>query len=297
MAKLQLNDASLTYQPETSQALGFGFRCGFLGLFHMEIVQERLEREYDLDMVFTSPSVEYEVVLTDGTLITIDSPAELPTEDRVAEVREPWMKINVITPTDYIGPIMDLMTKRRGEYISMEYLDEKRVMLNYYVPLAEIVVDFYDNLKSCSRGYASLDYEFEGYRAADLVKVEVLVNHTPVDALSIIVHREQAYHKGQKLVSRMKRVIPRQMFEVPIQAAIGKRVLSRANVKALRKDVLSKCYGGDVSRKRKLLEKQKAGKKRMRALGNIEIPQEAFMSCCASTMTMIEIRQASTISY
>jgi GTP-binding protein LepA len=278
LAKLQLNDASLSYQPETSQALGFGFRCGFLGLFHMEIVQERLEREYDLDMVFTSPSVEYEVVLTDGELIRIASPAQLPSEDRVAEIREPWMKITIITPTDFIGPIMDLLTKRRGEYISMEYLDEKRVMLNYHIPLAEIVVDFYDNLKSCSRGYASLDYEFEAYRSADLVKVEVLVNHTPVDALSIIVHSDQAYHKGQRLVSKMKRVIPRQMFEVPIQAAIGKRVLSRANVKALRKDVLSKCYGGDITRKRKLLEKQKAGKKRMRALGNIEIPQEAFMS-------------------
>ena len=278
LAKLQLNDASLSYQPETSQALGFGFRCGFLGLFHMEIIQERLEREYDIDMVFTAPSVEYEVSLTDGETITIDSPAKLPSEDRVDEIREPWMKINIITPTEYIGAIMDLATKRRGEYISMEYLDEKRVVLNYHIPLAEIVIDYYDRLKSCSRGYASLDYEFDGYLPADLVKIDVLVNRQPVDALSIIVHRDQAYHKGQKLVSRMKRVIPRQMFEVPIQAAVGKRVLSRANIKALRKDVLSKCYGGDITRKRKLLERQKAGKKRMKALGNIEIPQEAFMS-------------------
>jgi len=278
LAKLQLNDASLSYQPETSQALGFGFRCGFLGLFHMEIIQERLEREYDIDMVFTAPSVEYEVSLTDGETITIDSPAKLPSEDRVDEIREPWMKINIITPTEYIGAIMDLATKRRGEYISMEYLDEKRVVLNYHIPLAEIVIDFYDRLKSCSRGYASLDYEFDGYLPADLIKIDVLVNQQPVDALSIIVHRDQAYYKGQKLVSRMKRVIPRQMFEVPIQAAVGKRVLSRANIKALRKDVLSKCYGGDITRKRKLLERQKAGKKRMKALGNIEIPQEAFMS-------------------
>lgn len=278
LAKLQLNDASLAYQPETSQALGFGFRCGFLGLFHMDIIQERLEREYDMDMVFTSPSVEYEVLLKGGELITIDSPAKLPSEERIDEVREPWMKISIITPTEYIGSIMDLLTKRRGEYIAMEYLDDKRVLLNYDIPLAEIVIDFYDYLKSASRGYASLDYEFAGYRAADLVKVDVLVNLQPVDALSIIVHRDQAYYKGQKLVSRMKQVIPRQMFEVPIQAAVGKRVLSRANVKALRKDVLSKCYGGDITRKRKLLEKQRAGKKRMKALGNIEIPQEAFMS-------------------
>jgi len=278
LAKLQLNDASLTYIPETSKALGFGFRCGFLGLFHMDIIQERLEREYDLDIIFTSPSVEYEIVLTNGEEITIDSPAAMPPEERVAEIREPWMKIGIFTPTDYIGPIMDLATKRRGEFISMEYLDEKRVMLHYHIPLVEILVDFYDNLKSCSRGYASLDYEFSAYRTADLVKVDVWVVGQPVDALSIIVHRDQAYHKGQRLVSRMKQVIPRQLFDVPIQAAVGKRVLSRANVKALRKDVLAKCYGGDITRKRKLLEKQKKGKKRMRAFGNIELPQEAFMS-------------------
>lgn len=278
LAKLQLNDAALTFEPETSQALGFGFRCGFLGLFHMEIIQERLEREYDLDIVFTSPSVEYEVALKDGTVITIDSPAKLPPEEKIEEVREPWLRVSIFTPTEFIGPIMELSSKRRGEFIDMEYLDEKRVVLRYYLPLAEIVIDFYDRLKSVSRGYASLDYEFYGYRAADLVKVDVLVNHQPVDALSIIVHRDQAYYKGQRLVSKMKQVIPRQLYEVPIQAAVGKHVLSRANIKPLRKDVLAKCYGGDVTRKRKLLEKQKAGKKRMKALGNIEIPQEAFMS-------------------
>lgn len=278
LAKLQLNDAALTFEPETSQALGFGFRCGFLGLFHMEIIQERLEREYDLDIVFTSPSVEYEVALKDGTVITIDSPAKLPPEERIEEVREPWLRVSIFTPTEFIGPIMELSSKRRGEFIDMEYLDEKRVVLRYYLPLAEIVIDFYDRLKSVSRGYASLDYEYHGYRVADLVKVDVLVNHQPVDALSIIVHRDQAYYKGQRLVSKMKQVIPRQLYEVPIQAAVGKHVLSRANIKPLRKDVLAKCYGGDVTRKRKLLEKQKAGKKRMKALGNIEIPQEAFMS-------------------
>jgi GTP-binding protein LepA len=244
----------------------------------MEIIQERLEREYDLDIVFTSPSVEYEVLLRDGSVITIDNPAKLPSEERIAEIREPWLKVSIFTPTEYIGPVMELVSSRRGEFIDMEYLDERRVVLRYHLPLAEIVVDFYDRLKSVSRGYASLDYEFEGYRPADLVKIDVLVNGQPVDALSVIVHRDQAYYKGQKLVSKMKRVIPRQLFEVPIQAAIGKRVISRANIKALRKDVLAKCYGGDVTRKRKLLEKQKAGKKRMKALGNIEIPQEAFMS-------------------
>jgi len=278
LEKLQLNDASLVFEPETSQALGFGFRCGFLGMFHMDIVQERLEREYGLDMVFTSPSVEYQILKRDGTVVTIDSPAELPSEEQIDTIEEPWMKISIFTPKEYIGPIMELVTRRRGEPEKMEYLDERRVLLTYQIPLSEIVVDFYDLLKSQSRGYASLDYEFAGYRAADLVKVDVLVNRQPVDALSIIVHRQDAYHKGQRLVSKMKRVIPRQMFNVPIQAAVGKRVISRANVKALRKDVLAKCYGGDVSRKRKLLERQKAGKKRMKKIGSVEIPQEAFMA-------------------
>ncbi len=278
LEKLQLNDAALTFQPETSQALGFGFRCGFLGMFHMDIVQERLEREYGLDVVFTSPSVEYQVLKRDGTVVTVDSPADLPPEDQIEVIEEPWMKIHIYTPKEYIGPIMDLVTRRRGEPEGMEYLDERRVLLTYSIPLSEMVVDFYDLLKSQSRGYASLDYEFAGYRPADLVKVDILVNQQVVDALSIIVHRKDAYRRGQRLVSKMKEVIPRQLFDVPIQAAIGKRVISRANVKALRKDVLAKCYGGDVTRKRKLLEKQKAGKKRLKKIGNVEIPQEAFMS-------------------
>jgi GTP-binding protein LepA len=278
LAKLQLNDASLIYEPETSQALGFGFRCGFLGLFHMDIIQERLEREYDLDIVFTSPSVEYHVLRRDGQLISVDNPAELPTEEQIEQIEEPWMQIQIFTPAEFIGPVMDLVIKRRGEMVKMEYLDAKRVLLTYKVPLVEILVDFYDQLKSRTRGYASLDYAPTGYRPGDLVKLDVLVGGHPVDALSIIVHRDQAYHKGQRLVSRLKEVIPRQMFDVAIQAALGKRVLSRANVKALRKDVLSKCYGGDVTRKRKLLEKQKAGKKRMKMIGRVEIPQDAFMS-------------------
>jgi len=278
LAKLQLNDAALTYQPETSQALGFGFRCGFLGLFHMEIIQERLEREYDLNIVFTAPSVEYRVVKRDGQTVLIDNPAELPDEMEIEYIEEPWMEISIFTPAEYIGPIMELVTSRRGEYRNTEYLDERRVLLTYHVPLAEILADFYDQLKSRTRGYASLDYQFSGYRPGDMVKLDVLVNNQIVDALSIIVHRDQAYIKGQRLVSRMKRVIPRQLFTVPIQAAVGKRVISRANVKALRKDVLAKCYGGDVTRKRKLLERQKAGKKRMKMIGSVQIPQEAFMA-------------------
>ena len=278
LAKLQLNDAALTFQPETSQALGFGFRCGFLGLFHMEIVQERLEREYGLDIVFTAPSVEYRVVKRDGQVVLVDNPAKLPDETEIEYIEEPWMEISIFTPAEYIGPIMELVTSRRGEYKNTEYLDERRVLLTYHVPLTEILVDFYDQLKSRTRGYASLDYQFTGYRPGDMVKLDVLVNNQVVDALSIIVHRDQAYIKGQRLVSRMKKVIPRQLFTVPIQAAVGKRVISRANVRALRKDVLAKCYGGDVTRKRKLLEKQKAGKKRMKMIGNVQIPQEAFMA-------------------
>ncbi len=278
LEKLQLNDASLSFQPETSQALGFGYRCGFLGLFHMEIIQERLEREYDLDIIFTSPSVQYQVAKTDGTEMVIDSPAGLPPENEIGEIREPWMEIQIFTPADYIGPIMELVTKRRGEFERMEYLDRRRVLLTYQIPLVEVIVDFHDQLKSRTRGYASMDYHLSGYRPGDLVKLDVLVNKQPVDALSVIVHRDQAYQKGQKLVSKMKQIIPRQLFDVPIQAAIGKRVLSRANVKAKRKDVLAKCYGGDITRKRKLLERQKAGKKRMKMVGQVEIPQEAFMS-------------------
>jgi len=278
LEKLQLNDASLSFQPETSQALGFGYRCGFLGLFHMEIIQERLEREYDLDIIFTSPSVQYQVTKTDGTEMVIDSPAGLPPENEIGEIREPWMEIQIFTPADYIGPIMELVTKRRGEFERMEYLDRRRVLLAYQIPLTEVIVDFHDQLKSRTRGYASMDYHLSGYRPGDLVKLDVLVNKQPVDALSVIVHRDQAYQKGQKLVSKMKQIIPRQLFDVPIQAAIGNRVLSRANVKAKRKDVLAKCYGGDITRKRKLLERQKAGKKRMKMVGQVEIPQEAFMS-------------------
>ena len=278
LEKLQLNDASLVFQPETSQALNFGFRVGFLGLFHMEIIQERLEREYDLDIVATSPSVEYQVVLRNGDVIVITSPADLPDESEIAEIREPWMAIEIYSPEEYIGAIMELVTGRRGEYVSMEYLDAKRVLLKYRIPLAELIVDFYDRLKSVTRGYASLDYHFDSYRPERLVKLDVLVNKQPVDALAMIVHEDDAYRKGQKLVSRLKRLIPRQLFEVPIQAAVGKRVISRANVKALRKDVLSKCYGGDVTRKKKLLEKQKKGKKRLKMIGNVEVPQEAFMA-------------------
>ncbi|MBE2202226.1 MAG: elongation factor 4 [Anaerolinea sp.] len=279
LERLQLNDASLSYEPETSDALNFGFRCGFLGLFHMEIVQERLEREYDLDLVATAPSVRYEVVMRQtGEVKIIESPADLPDEGEIEEVREPYMHVQLFAPEAYYGVIMDLAMKRRGEFVGQEYPAPGRVVLKYDIPLAEIIVDFYDKLKSSTRGYASMDYEFDGYRASDLVKLDVLVNKVPVDALAMIVHSEDAYHRGQKLVTQLKKEIPRQMFEVPIQAATGKRVISRANVKALRKDVLAKCYGGDITRKRKLLEKQKKGKKRMKMIGNVEVPQEAFMA-------------------
>jgi GTP-binding protein LepA len=276
--KLQLNDAALVYTPETSQALNFGFRVGFLGLFHMDIVQERLEREYDLDILATAPSVEYQVKLRSGEEISIASPAELPDESTIEEIREPWMKITVFTPDTYIGPIMELVTKRRGTYVSMEYIDKARVVLTYFIPLAELIIDFYDKLKSLSKGYASLDYSFDSYRPDTLVKLEVLVNSVPVDALAMIVHRDDAFHKGQKLVSKLKDLIPRQMFPVPVQASVGKKIISRADVKAIRKDVLAKCYGGDISRKKKLLEKQKKGKKRLKMIGNVEVPQEAFMA-------------------
>lgn len=278
LEKLQLNDAALVYEPENSQALNFGFRVGFLGLFHMEIVQERLEREYDLDILATAPSVEYQVLQRDGEEITIDSPAHLPEEGDIEEIREPWMKIQIYTPQEYIGAIMDLVIKKRGEYDTTEYLDSTRVVLHYTIPLSELIVDFYDRLKSVSRGYASLDYQFHEYRVEDLVKLDVLVNNEPVDALALIVHRDHAYNKGQRLVTKLKDLIPRQMFVVPIQAAVGKRVISRANVKAIRKDVLAKCYGGDITRKKKLLEKQKKGKKRMKMIGQVEVPQEAFMA-------------------
>lgn len=278
LEKLQLNDASLTFTPETSQALNFGFRVGFLGLFHMEIVQERLEREYDLDILATAPSVEYQVVLRGGETITITSPADLPDPSMIEAIREPWMAIEIFTPETYIGAIMELVTGKRGEYVNMEYLDPMRVLLKYKLPLAEMIVDFYSRLKAATRGYASLDYHFDEYRPEKLVKLDVLVNKQPVDALAMIVHEDVAFHKGQRLVSQLKRLIPRQMYEVPIQAAVGKHIISRANVKALRKDVLAKCYGGDITRKKKLLEKQKKGKKRLKMIGNVEVPQEAFMA-------------------
>jgi GTP-binding protein LepA len=278
LEKLQLNDASLVFEPETSQALNFGFRVGFLGLFHMEIIQERLEREYDLDILATAPSVEYQVVMTSKEMVEIDSPAQLPDENYIDEIREPWMKIQLYTPQEFIGPIMDLVIKKRGEYVTTEYLDASRVMLHYNIPLSEVIVDFFDRLKSISKGYASMDYQFDAYRTEDLVKLDVLVNNEPVDALAMIVHRDEAYNKGQRLVTRLKELIPRQLFVIPIQAAVGKKIISRANVSAIRKDVLAKCYGGDISRKKKLLEKQKKGKKRMKMVGQVEVPQDAFMA-------------------
>ena len=276
--KLQLNDASLTFVPETSEALNFGFRVGFLGLFHMEIIQERLEREYDMDVVFTAPSVEYRIELHQGETVTISSPAQLPEENEISRILEPWMDLTIFTPTDYYGVVMDLVTKKRGVFISQDYPSPNRVQIEFEIPLSEIIVDFFDQLKSGTRGYASMDYNFKEYRSEDLVKVVILVNGEPVDALTAIVHKKDAYHKGQALVSRLKELIPRQLFTIPVQAFAQGRVISRANVKALRKDVLSKCYGGDVTRKKKLLEKQKKGKRRMKMVGNVEIPQEAFMA-------------------
>jgi GTP-binding protein LepA len=276
--KLQLNDASLTFQPETSQALGFGFRAGFLGLFHMEIIQERIEREYDLDVLFTAPSVEYEILMIGDKVVTVDSPAELPDPSKIVEVREPWMNIEIITPTDYYGPIMELVTKRRGIYKKQEYPAPHRVQLDFEIPLSEIIIDFFDSLKSRTKGYASLDYQFLEYRADKLQKLEILVNSEPVDALAAIVHEKDAFHKGQRLITKLKELIPRQLFDVAVQASSGGRIISRANVKATRKDVLAKCYGGDITRKKKLLEKQKKGKKRLKMVGNVEIPQDAFMA-------------------
>ncbi len=276
--KLQLNDASLDFQPETSQALNFGFRCGFLGLFHMEIIQEKLEREYDLDIVVTAPSVEYEVVKLDGEVMLIDSPAQLPDESQFTEIREPWMLVELFTPTDYYGTVMELATKRRGIFKGQEYPAQNRVQLNFEIPLSELIIDFFDDLKSRSRGYASMDYHFLEYRQGNLVKLEVLVNAESVDALAAIVHKDEAYHKGQALVTKLKEIIPRQLFDVPIQASASGRIISRANIKAMRKDVLAKCYGGDITRKKKLLEKQKRGKRRMKMVGMVEIPQEAFFA-------------------
>ena len=281
LERLQLNDASLTYEPETSAALGFGFRVGFLGLLHMEIIQERLDREFDLDIITTVPNVKYEVVREeDGEMetVTVDNPEEMPHYGDVVTVREPYVKADIITPTDYIGNLMQLCEERRGNYVNQHYLDTERVNLQYELPLAEIVFDFYDTLKSVSRGYASFDYEFTEYRESDLVKLSILVNKEPVDALSTIVHRDKAYDIGRKLASKLKELIPRQMFDVPVQASIGRRVVARETIKARRKNVTAKCYGGDVSRKRKLLERQKEGKKRMKQVGSVDVPQEAFLA-------------------
>jgi GTP-binding protein LepA len=278
LEKLKMNDAALSFNPESSAALGFGFRCGFLGLLHMEIVRERLEREYNLDLLITAPSVEYQVLQTDGEIYTVSNPSEMPEVSKIVAIEEPIVQINVIAPTRYIGVIMDLVTTRRGTFDAMDYLDPTRVLLKYKMPLAEIVIDFYDQLKSRTQGYASLDYTLAGYQDAELVKLDVLVNTSSVDALSLIVHRDFAYQRGRDLVEKLRTLIPRQMFEVPIQAAIGSKIIARETVRAMRKDVLSKCYGGDITRKRKLLEKQKEGKKRMKMVGNVEIPQEAFMA-------------------
>jgi GTP-binding protein LepA len=278
LEKLRLNDASLVYEPETSQALGFGFRAGFLGLFHLEIVQERLEREYDVDLIATSPSVEYRVITHKGDEIAIDNPAMLPDPGTILEIREPWMRTTIIVPTSYVGPIMDLAQNKRGTLVDMSYVDPTRAMLKYEIPLSEVIVEFYDQLKSRSQGYASMDYELAEYRAADLVRLDILVSGTLVDALSVIVHRARAPFMGRILASKLRELIPKQMFDVRIQAAIGGKVIASETVKAKRKDVLAKCYGGDITRKKKLLEKQKEGKKRMKMVGSVEIPQEAFLA-------------------
>ncbi|CAG0938102.1 Elongation factor 4 [Gallionellaceae bacterium] len=277
LEKLKLNDASLQYEPEVSQALGFGFRCGFLGLLHMEIVQERLEREFDMDLITTAPTVIYEVVMRDGTLLMVDNPSKMPDPSKIEEIREPIVMVNLYMPQEYVGAVITLCTQKRGVQINMSY-HGKQVLLVYEIPMAEIVLDFFDRLKSISRGYASMDYEFKEYRAADVVKVDMLINSEKVDALSIILHRSNSQYRGREVAAKMRELIPRQMFDVAIQAAIGANIISRENVKALRKNVLAKCYGGDISRKRKLLEKQKAGKKRMKQVGSVEIPQEAFLA-------------------
>lgn len=276
--KLKLNDASLTFEPETSSALGFGFRCGFLGLLHLDIIKERITREFNIDLITTAPSVVYEVVLTNKNIIMVDSPNKLPDVVSISEIREPYIKTSIFTPSEYIGPIMELCQDKRGNYISMEYIDPTRVNIHYELPLSEIVYDFFDKLKSYTKGYASFDYEIVGYKPSKLVKMDILLNGEVIDALSVIVHKDFAYARGKSVVEQLRKTIPRQMFEIPIQAALGNHIIARSTIKALRKDVLAKCYGGDITRKRKLLEKQKEGKKRMKQVGSVELPQEAFMS-------------------
>ena len=283
LEKMKLNDAALSFEPETSKALGFGFRCGFLGLLHMEIIEERIEREFGIDLIATSPSVVYEVLLTDGSKIMVDSPAKMPKREVVSRTLEPYVKTSIFTPSEYIGSIMELCQDKRGTFINMEYLDQERVTIHYEIPLSEIVYDFFDKLKSYTKGYASFDYELIGYKESNLVKMDILLNGDIIDALSVIVHKDFAYNRGKIVVEKLKEIIPRQMFEVPIQAAIGTHVIARTDIKAMRKNVLAKCYGGDVTRKKKLLEKQKEGKKRMKQIGSVEVPQEAFLSILSTS--------------
>ena len=278
LEKLKLNDASLSFEPETSKALGFGFRCGFLGLLHMDIIRERIEREFNIDLILTSPSVVYQIKMTDGSIVMADSPSKFPDKTKISTVSEPYIKTNIFTPTDYIGPIMELCQNKRGEFVNMDYIDTTRVNIHYYLPLSEIVYDFFDKLKSYTKGYASFDYELIGYRESNLVKMDILLNGEVVDALSTIVHKDFAYNRGKAVVDKLKETVPRQMFEIPVQAALGNKIIARNTVKAYKKDVLAKCYGGDISRKKKLLEKQKEGKKKMKQIGSVELSQEAFLS-------------------